>query len=115
MTFVFSLAECERRTQTITLPNQSNADGPVLMSPPGLIPDSFSIPFHLLPPMPKSTSASPPASTGSSKAPQELGNPNLLCKKKNANSQAAFRARRQNYISTLKETGIPHSRFTTSH
>ena len=41
MTFVFSLAECERRTQTITLPNQSNADGPVLVSPPGLIPILF--------------------------------------------------------------------------
>lgn len=50
--------------------------------------------------MPKSTS--PP----STRKPHEAGDANLLRKKKNADAQAAFRARRQNYISTLEETGI---------
>lgn len=45
----------------------------------------------LPPPMPKSQDS----------------DPTLLRKKKNADAQAAFRARRQNYISTLEETGIP--------
>ncbi|KAL0951165.1 hypothetical protein HGRIS_007896 [Hohenbuehelia grisea] len=60
--------------------------------------------------MPKSSPASPPA--GSLAQPQSPSDEHLsrkmsdvaLRKKKNADAQAAFRARRANYISTLEET-----------
>jgi hypothetical protein len=59
--------------------------------------------------MPKSPRSSP-----SSVNPKNLGDDSnsrlsdiALRKKKNADAQAAFRARRANYIATLEETGWP--------
>ena len=58
--------------------------------------------------MPKSPRASP--SSANQKSPTNDTNSRLsdiaLRKKKNADAQAAFRARRTNYINTLEETGL---------
>jgi hypothetical protein len=78
--------------------------------------DSFSVPvypsvsfssFSLT--MPKSTPTSSPTSIKSSRPIHDSADSSSLRKKKNADAQAAFRARRQNYISTLEETGISTS------
>jgi hypothetical protein len=62
--------------------------------------------------MPKSNqSCSPPlphAKPASDESTQRLSDV-ALRKKKNADAQAAFRARRANYIATLEETGRLHS------
>ncbi|CCM01974.1 uncharacterized protein FIBRA_04047 [Fibroporia radiculosa] len=53
--------------------------------------------------MPPSPSTSPPPKTGSDDSPSRMSEA-ALRKKKNADAQAAFRARRANYIATLEET-----------
>jgi hypothetical protein len=58
--------------------------------------------------MPKSSSTSSPAGHGrqSTNEPVTRMSDVALRKKKNADAQAAFRARRANYIGTLEETGM---------
>jgi hypothetical protein len=55
--------------------------------------------------MPKFTPSSP-NSNKSSRQIHDSANSDSLRKKKNANAQAVFREKRQNYILTLEETGI---------
>ncbi|EJD05704.1 uncharacterized protein FOMMEDRAFT_153037 [Fomitiporia mediterranea MF3/22] len=70
-----------------------------------------------MPKTPQSQPPSPVKQPANAPAPDKLDKMSeiTLRKKKNADAQAAFRARRANYITTLEETGPSAAKYLNIH